>query len=455
MQQHNYVSSPEKVEKSKKLVRAARIKLLQVHPFYASLALNLEIQIAPIGTMAVNDKALFLDPEFICGADPEFLDVQQEHSKILVKNGVMSQKEFDEQKDKLDKFYAPKTREEMQFFILHEIRHLVNGHLDRTKHHKMGHQLANVAQDYNINNRIAYEIYGGISQAKAKLPILEALYTDDRYFSTDGGKYIEWTSEAIYKDLLKKGDGSGGGAGGMSFDVHSDLTQEQKDKIKKDIIRAGKGAGAGKGVPDDIQSMIENWEKPKVKWHRFLDRTIKNTNIHDFDYSNPHSRSWGMTNTLRQGGMLNNRQFCITPSYIKEQTIECLLAFDTSGSISDDVKRKILGETAGIMKQFPACKVRILCWGSKIGNYQEFDNSSLKDIKEYNLVDCGGTQPEIITPFMEENKINVPIVINFTDGEFWGGCGEKPPFNAKVLWVVFGKKDFKPDFGTVIHYEDD
>lgn len=463
MLEHGYKTSQEKCDKALEMMRVARINMIQggdkSQPFYAALALNLQLKVAPIGTMATNGVDLIFDPEFVMGADPLFLKQHEDWVKSLEDAGVISHDETDNMKVQRSKFFAKKSIEELVFVITHEVRHCVNEHMIRGKH--LDHSLFNKAGDYNINNRLAFELYGGIEQAKRSLPIFHSCLHDEKYCShnSDKSSYEEWISEAIYQDLLKEqqeneknGKQSGSGIGKGSFDQHAEISEEQAEKLKDVVIAAAQQSGDK--CPSDVRKLVNDWTKPQIKWHNLLDRSLKNQNIHDYDYSNPHTRSWVVTDSLRQSGMITNNQYYVQPSYTREQTIEVCVWIDTSGSISDEVKRQFLGECSGVLKQFNNVKLHLACWGTEVINYQVIDHAGLSDLKTYKLHDGGGTQLECVADFIEKEKINCMNQVILTDGHFFG---EDPTPRFKkfknTILVIFGNPDYTSNHGRVVHYE--
>lgn len=448
---HNYPTSEEKKRHAEDLIRAARSSMMSKEQFlfYSQIAFGLKIELSNIGTMGTDGEKLYIDPQFVCGADPEFLDQKEELTKVLHQNGVISDEDYDKHLESLKVFYKKKTQEELVFVLLHEIRHVTQSTISRGKF--LDKDLVQLASDYQINNKLCVELHNSVGQAKKQLPILNACLTDDKYFKTVQDSLVEWTMEEIYLDLLKEKDKQTGKGKGSSFDVHFEISEEQAEIIKSSVITAARLAG-NKGTPQDITNLVDSWTKPKIKWHRLLDRTLKSFNIKDLNYQQPNARSWPLTSNLRASGVIDGRQYYVQPSYTKEETINILLAFDMSGSINNDIKIKILSEVAGILKQFQSPNLHILCWDTEVHNYQTFTSTALSDIKNYKLKGGGGTEVNCIFNYMKDNSINVDQVVVFTDGYFFSEPKLKAVKNP--LWVIFDNKAFKVSKGKVVHYED-
>lgn len=484
MQYHNYPTSEAKTKEARDIIRAARVKLMTKDgfQFYAQLIYQLKVKVANIGTMGTDGEHLYIDPQFVCGADPKFLEDQSTWADVLHRNGIIDDKAKEESLESLKTFFKKKTMDEILFVLIHEVRHIV--HATRERGQGLHHALVNKAADYQINNKAAYELHKSLDKAKQELPLLESCLTSPKYFSVEDNKYSEWTMEQIYSDLLQEqknkgcpecggkgnkdengnpqecstcgsdgtenGNGEGEGYQG-SFDVHLDVTEEQAEKIKNSIISAGKLHGHA-GTPSDIMDVIDEWTKPKINWSRLLDRTIKSMNIHDLNYQQPNPRSWSLTKSLRNTGALRQNQYMIQPSYTRENTVEVFLAFDMSGSINDEVKMKILNEVAGIMKQYTMCKLHLCCWDTSVYNYQVYDQSTLTDLKHYQLTGGGGTDVDCVLDFIRDNNIKAASTAIFTDGYF-----STPTSMAGVInpiWIIFDNPNCQKLDGKTVHYVD-
>lgn len=459
-EKHMYQTPKEKMELCKKVVSMAKSKLMWDHKFYGIIMLNLNTKICNIGTCGVNAKTLFVDPQFICGADEEYLKHQTAVYDVMLEIGIMPQEAYDEAVEGLHMWFSKKTLEEVILILAHECRHIYGATLIRTKDLGYDHKLMNQASDYQINNRLAYEFCKGSDKSpkelleafKKKYPIASRILTDEKYFNIEDGKYTEWTTEEIYQDLLKNGKSSNGQG---SFDQHFDITPEQAERLKDVIKQAGSQMRAG-DIPSDIQMQIDEWSRPKIKWGTYLDRTMKSQIVHDYDYSNPSSRSFALTKNLRKKGLLGARQHVILPSNIKEDTLEVMLVFDSSGSIfcDNDTLGKILGEASGIIKQFPNAKLHVCCFDTKVHNYKVYENAELDDLKNYKIEGGGGSDVTCVGGMIKEDKLDISSIVVFTDLDI--NCDwDLFKVIKNNIWVVFNNDHKSAPIGKTIHYRED
>jgi len=472
---HHFETSEEKKRLCRDMISVAKVRLLSKNTtrFYSILAMNMNVKMCNIGTIATDGKTLYVDPQFICGADPEYLEHKNAINKVYHELGMISDEEFVEITENLKRWYHKKSLDEVVALIVHEVRHTLGATTIR-KMSKPTKELINLysfASDFLINGRIAYELCGNggsksieeiIKQFKKDYPIFEQACIDEKYYKIENNRFVEWTVDEVYEDLLKKrkqkqeGDGGGSDEGeGKSFDVHLDITEEQAEKIKGLVIQAASGMQAG-DIPSDIKIAVDNWTKPQIKWTTFLDRSLKSQIIHDYDYSKPAARSFMLTKNLRKKGYLTNKQHMIVPSMVTQDTLEVMLVFDSSGSIygSQWTLSKILGEAAGIIKQFPNGKVHVCCFDTKVHNYQVFDSASLEDLKSYSIQGGGGSSITCVGEMIRDNKIVLNSMVVFTDLEI--DC-DWSLFNhiKNSVWVVFNRPDLNAPMGKTIHYKED
>jgi predicted metal-dependent peptidase len=73
------------------------------------------------------------------------------------------------------------------------------------------------------------------------------------------------------------------------------------------------------------------------------------------------------------------------------------------------------------------------------------------EIKEYEIIGCGGTDFACNWDFMEENEIEPDKFIMFTDGYPYGSWGN--PAYCDTLFVMHGTNSIIPPFGEYTYYQ--
>lgn len=460
---HKFKTSEKKKKLAANLVKAAKLQLLTQQPFYYIIALNMQVKFCNIGTCGTDGKYLYVDPQFLCGADEEYLQHQKAIYDVMEEVGALSKEKADEARAGLDVWFSPKTTEEVSVIIAHEIRHVLDDTIGRNAGKIMDHELLNKASDYCINNRLIWDLckgdkerfFNGDSSGLFKgYPIMKKALHSDKYYSVECGTFKSWQTEEVYLDLMEnQGKGEGGGS---SFDVHMDMTEEQKQRMKEVIIQAARNLGArGVGnIPSDIQMQVDEWTTPKIKWNTFLERTMKSHIIHDYDYSKPAPRTLALTKVLRKKGLLSHNRHVVIPSNTTQDTLELMLVFDSSGSIygSNNTLSKVLGESSGIVKQFPNAKLHVCCFDTKVHNYQVFDNANIDDLRNYKIVGGGGSSVNCVGELIKEKGLDLNSMVVFTD--LYIECDwDLFRHIRNNVWVVFDNEANAP-IGQTIHYSE-
>ena len=60
----------------------------------------------------------------------------------------------------------------------------------------------------------------------------------------------------------------------------------------------------------------------------------------------------------------------------------------------------------------------------------------------------GGTNPEIVPPYMKEKNINAQCAVVVTDGVIFGDWGD---WDCPVLWVIIDNEKAVPPHGEILH----
>lgn len=391
---------------------AARVKMLFEKPFFGNLAARLILVDASswCKTAATDGKFLYYNREFI---------------KSL-------------------------SKDELLFLVAHEILHVIMDHMGRRQGRDP--KLWNMANDYIVNYVLVDEKVGSMP----KMGLYDKRFTD------------EMTSEEVY-DILKKdsvtikmtldehlelgadaGDGDGDGdAKGQEVEVTitgkdgpPKVSEEDLQKIRNDLkaamIQSAQAVGADK-VPRGIRRMIDELVYPKMDWRELLDAHIRSSVKDDYSFQRPPRRGYGTG--------------FILPTQDYMETIDIAVAIDCSGSMTKEMLRDFLSETAGIMQTFADFKVRLWVFDDKVYNYVEFTPENVDTVKDYPMAGGGGTTFEANWEFMKREGIEPQRFVMFTDGYPNAGWGD--PNYCDTLFVIYGDthQRIKAPFGITAYYE--
>lgn len=424
--------------------------------FYTVILSSLNKVFSDCGSAATDGRSLFIDPKFITGHDELYINSYISNLKEKIQNKFegMRPDEVAGEIARAEKnariWLSKKSILEVAFVLSHEARHIIGATFSRGEPYGDAYRkLVNIASDYQINNRLCYEMFkGDISLMNKIIPLTTCLYVSSKYFDIKNGDYIEWTMEEILEDLLvehKEEEGC------FVLDTHLPWDDHSVENAKRSIINAVKSE-IGK-APSDVKKQVDDWLDPKIVWHKYLDRNMKSLMKYDFDYAIPCESSWSESHILREMGYLDDKSYVINPSQGDESTLEVVIVFDTSGSIfcDDALVKTLCGELSGILSQFQNAKVHIMCFDTNIHNYKVYETMSVCDIKDYELTGGGGSSIVHLKKFMKDNNIPKKNVVVFTDMCIRINWEDYADFR-NLTWIVFNNKQVEIPYGFKINY---
>lgn len=342
------------------------------------------------------------------------------------------------------------TLQQMATSIKHEILHIVSLHLLRAKNLKGKYtDLAiNMAMDLVVNQylgnlppyattieqvnnqyQLQLEHYGTFEYYAEKLQLEFDLQEDDEdgeagaksdHEEAKGQEESDEESVARVYDPEKTHD-----IWETSEEIDEKALQEFTEKF---VSHAQKGE-----IPAYLGSMIAALKNSKgeLPWNLYLSRLMGSVESH---YKKTITRR-----NRRQPGRLDLR------GSLRSHKAEIAVAFDISGSISNEEFTQAVKEVLQIVKNYNH-EITIIECDDQIR--RSYIVRTSKDIKE-RLPIAGGTK---FTPVFDyANKKNIDLLIYFTDGK-----GEERlkviPRGYKVLWVISGRGQMlslKESYGAV------
>lgn len=395
----NKASTQQEINQAMESLIVARISLMMKHPFIGNLTSRLILKPDDeISTAATDGRNIFFNAGFI--------------NKLVKK--------------------------EVEFVAAHELFHCVLEHagVDSRITGKNA-KVWNIATDLVVNLML-------VEQGMSLPTTVPCLYDK---------KYTNWSSEEIYNDLMQNktedqqsemskkvldehltdsGEGSDGESKG------SQITPEERQAIKDDIREAMVSAAAScdpGSIPAGIKRLIGSFTEPKMDWKEILRQQIEAQVKSDFTYARPNRKSWGMD--------------AILPSTKKEPSVECVVAIDTSGSISEKMVMSFLSEVLGMMQQHTTFKISVCCWDTCLYNYQEFDENNSDELLEYEVKGGGGTDISCVFEYLKENEIEPKQLVVFTDMELFGGWGDET--YCDTIWLANNSNKVAP-YGITIKF---
>lgn len=291
---------------------------------------------------------------------------------------------------------------ELRGVLKHEALHILLHHLTRSKHFAYNMKGYNIAADAAINCHI------------------EGLPEGAIYPSTLGhpdNQSAEWYYAKL-KDEAEEGEGGFEGIGdkyGDPLDDHSmwddfddDIVEEKIRGIAEKAIKAQEKKGWG-NIAGGIAAQIIAANKPVVNWKKEV--------------------RWFINKLVLMGRkttrMRPNRRYgFVSPGSKRNYTSRLLVAFDTSGSVSDKQLEYFATELNGMIDHV---EVDFVQFDTKIyGKPEPFS----KKKSTLAIKGRGGTDFHPVIQLVEEKKYDGLCI--FTDG--YAPFPDKP--KARVLWAV-------------------
>jgi len=339
-------------------------------------------------------------------------------------------------------YYNPKFIEkldddELKTVLIHEVLHLAFQHLSWGRKilernglygKKFFHLMINLAQDLTINCILKKNGF--------KFPpncVLPDQYDRYTFFVNRKMIMIENVSkknfDVIFDEILKqlpknkgyggkKGRGKKKGNKGVNVDVDvgenfdeeldydkakpMDSEEERKkrekwNKIFREALAIAKMRGKG---TLGLERMIEMGMGFGIDWKKILIRNVRGYFPHSLTYQKPNSKK-------------DYTDF-IFPSIKKKGYGDILVVIDTSGSMSEDELKEILGEICRIAK-IVRVKVRIIQHDYEVvdDRYVKYEDVVSGRLK---IKGGGGTSFSNVVEYIKKNKIKYRVLVWFTDG---------------------------------------
>lgn len=369
-------------EQAQKAISAAKVFMLLKLPFFGILITRLgTVQNDAINTVETDGVNLYYNPNFI---------------NML------------------------KDRESIVFVLLHEILHLVFGHLYRRRDRNF--ETWNLACDYAVNGAI-YQYQQLLGYDKKYFTMLPfALFSLD---------YLNKSAEEIYVLLVKQEKENLSSfivetTGQKLLDTHQkwlskncmDVGSTEWEHFAKSILKYTRCFE--NILPGCVITHIDKFFLPKKDWRQellyYLEPVVK-----DYTFSPPDRRF-----------MLYD--FFVPSEYFYGEGIKNIYFYvDTSGSVSNQLVKEFVSEVMGCYAQFSL--------ESEI-YFGTFDTEAstpvlLEDIANIKVIGKGGTSP--ISVFRKLEQLNlleeIKLLIILTDGYFYE-ISRSIVKDIPVLWVI-------------------
>ena len=340
---------------------------------------------------------------------------------------------------------------EVEFLFGHEVLHCVYDHFGRKG--DRDHQLFNIANDYCVNadlkkHRVGEFIttvpclfdpkYDGMSSEE----VYDILYENAEKIDIGGliDKMLDEHLDGEGNDSEGEGqDGDKSGSGKGRPKLSAEERQQIKDEIKEAVLAAAAASDGAGNLPAGVKRLIEDMTAPKMNWRELLRMQLESTIKSDYTWMRSSRKGWHMD--------------AVMPGMKLDPKIDIAVSIDASGSMLDKKLKDFLAEVAGIMEQFPAYRIHVLSFDTKVYNPQQFDSENLDDITGYEIMGGGGTDFDCVFDYFKENEIEPKRHIMFTDGYPCGSWGDEQ--YTDTVFIMHGTTSITPPWGQFAYYEEE
>jgi predicted metal-dependent peptidase len=361
------------------------------------------------------------------------------------------------------------TVEATAWAIIHEVSHYIRGHHARCRDNNFDPQLANIAEDCEINDDII-NAKGKLPvdpclPSKLKPPMKDGLLFEEYYHSIrqhaqkvrmsgsgdgEGGEGDADGSGQISGTKGPKGPGNGkcGGVAGNPLPEEANLPPgmgrsevEQKRVAKQTAEAIREEASKSRGT---VPAGLARWAEvmlgpPHIPWQTKLARACRSAvafkaGAVDYSYSKP---------SRRQAALGYGPGFPILPA-LRAPIPQVAIGIDTSGSMGTAELEEALRESKGILSavgaqvDFLACDAEVHV-KAKVRHYKQLLGM---------LKGGGGTDFRPIFAAVERTTPRPSVFVFCTDG--YGPAPAQPPAGMKVIWVLIGGTQAPAPWGEAI-----
>lgn len=324
------------------------------------------------------------------------------------------------------------TDEEIAFVLAHEVGHLVWGHLLRVG--TRNHMVWNIAADAVLNNILRNDGFTPLVSSKSRPDhgcIIPDHYGTLRFQDLEILDVPSMTAEELYariEHLAKTMDASEVEG---RFDQHSEAQggtdnkggeiskEDLAGKWKNSLAEAATHAKMKGKLPRGMENLIGNLLDPKMNWKQIIIKYVNNSLPFDSTFSRPNR------NFLANGMIL--------PGTIKE-SIDIVIAVDTSGSVSDDEMISFLSEMKGIARAHRNVNMTIIQGDAQVEEVSNITTRDIRKLASYRRKGYGGTSHIPIFEYIKEKIPKCKLLIAFTDG--YSDIDEVSKPNYDVVWAI-------------------
>lgn len=208
----------------------------------------------------------------------------------------------------------------------------------------------------------------------------------------------------------------------IDIEVEGDVDMDS-DKWDELVSRAAHSARSQGSEPGGIEGMLEVSKEGDVDYQKYISQKISNMIPSDYTYTRPSNKGRAVGEHL--------------PQTRKTQTLDVIVAVDTSGSVSDELLEQFIAEIQSICKTFEQVDLTVIQHDAKVQKVDEHKNARSSEFDVVDVKGRGGTNHIPVFEEIQENHLQGgPLfTICLTDG--YTTVPDEIPFpEGNLLWVL-------------------
>ncbi|WDP92752.1 MAG: hypothetical protein HUN04_24735 [Desulfobacter sp.] len=206
---------------------------------------------------------------------------------------------------------------------------------------------------------------------------------------------------------------------------------ERETDWEQALVQAAANARSMGRLPKGAERFVKDRFSPALPWTDLLARFIQQSARSDYTWSQPNRRYI--------------HQDLYFPALVSDQLPEMAVAVDTSGSVRPEELERFGAELSAILAMNPA-RTHLLYTDLGVNRHQSISPWDLPF--DFTPKGGGGTDFRPVFNFIEKNHITPFCLVFFSDMECRLFPEQAPDF--PVLWVKTGDGGHKPPFGDLI-----
>lgn len=328
-------------------------------------------------------------------------------------------------------FVKPLSNRQIAFGLMHEVFHVIYEHIGRMGN--KDHKTWNKATDFVINNQLD----------DMGLDVIDGICLDHKYDGMSADQVyailIKDPQEnnkhcPSFDDMLPALPNGTEDSNGNTLPSLSEVEKSQQiqDLIDGAIIQSELNKNEG-SIPSDILRDYQERMNPKIDWKTALSDFLYVAGKQGSSYKRPS----------RRGRALN----VIMPGKLGKGLGRIDFSIDTSGSVSQDMFNQFISEISYVFTKLKPKSIGISQFDHELKSRDVIEK--FNDFKDVKFVGGGGTN---IVPVLQMfRNVDSKALIVLTDGYFSHSKQMDP--GKPVVWCIYGNPNWKPPFGTAIHFK--